>query len=247
MQALAVKAKHAISLLQLSKAWYSVQIVVPSLGESITDGTIATLLKGAGDSVKENETIALIETDKVTIDIKAPSDGTILGVVVQEQETVVPGQLVATLDDAAAKASLIGGTPAASQPAPAAAAPAPPAAPAGHRIAGIRFPPRMTADGRRISALPAAEASAILQAMQPGAAAPAAAAAAAPAAAQSSKPAAATGAFMTKPAAPAAAAGVSSAAPGKFSSSVLQLERMPQRRELTEKEMELIELGGALP
>jgi 2-oxoglutarate dehydrogenase E2 component (dihydrolipoamide succinyltransferase) len=78
---------------------------VPSLGESITDGTIATLLKGAGDSVKENETIAQIETDKVTIDIKAPSDGTILGVVVQEQETVVPGQLVATLDDAAAKVS----------------------------------------------------------------------------------------------------------------------------------------------
>ncbi|WIA32973.1 hypothetical protein OEZ86_006135 [Tetradesmus obliquus] len=247
MQALAVKAKHAISLLQLSKAWYSVQIIVPSLGESITDGTIATLLKGAGDSVKENETIALIETDKVTIDIKAPSDGTILGVVVQEQETVVPGQLVATLDDAAAKASLIGGTPAASQPAPAAAAPAAAAAaPASHRTAGIRFPPRMTADGRRISALPAAEASAILQGMQPGAAAPAAAAAA-PAAAPSSNPAAATGASMAKPAAPAAAAAVPSAAPGKFSSSVMQLERMPQRRELTEKEMELIELGGALP
>jgi 2-oxoglutarate dehydrogenase E2 component (dihydrolipoamide succinyltransferase) len=81
------------------------QVVVPSLGESITDGTIATLLKAAGDSVKENETIAQIETDKVTIDIKAPSDGTILGVVVQEQETVVPGQLVATLDDAVAKVS----------------------------------------------------------------------------------------------------------------------------------------------
>lgn len=51
----------------------------------------------------ENETIAQVETDKVTIDIKAPSDGTLLGVVVQEQDTVVPGQLVATLDDAAAK------------------------------------------------------------------------------------------------------------------------------------------------
>jgi 2-oxoglutarate dehydrogenase E2 component (dihydrolipoamide succinyltransferase) len=81
------------------------QVVVPSLGESISDGTIATVLKAAGDSVKENETIAQIETDKVTIDIKAPSDGTILGVVVQEQDTVVPGQLVATLDDAAAKVS----------------------------------------------------------------------------------------------------------------------------------------------
>jgi 2-oxoglutarate dehydrogenase E2 component (dihydrolipoamide succinyltransferase) len=53
--------------------------------------------------VAENETIAQVETDKVTIDIKAPSEGIVLGVVVQEQDTVVPGQLVATLDDAAAK------------------------------------------------------------------------------------------------------------------------------------------------
>lgn len=82
---------------------FLLQVVVPSLGESITDGTIAAVLKAAGDSVKENETIAQIETDKVTIDIKAPSDGIILGVVVQEQETVLPGQLVATLDDAAAQ------------------------------------------------------------------------------------------------------------------------------------------------
>jgi 2-oxoglutarate dehydrogenase E2 component (dihydrolipoamide succinyltransferase) len=66
-------------------------------------GSIASVLKKAGDSVAENETIAQVETDKVTIDIKAPSEGTILGIVVQEQDTVVPGQLVATLDDAAAK------------------------------------------------------------------------------------------------------------------------------------------------
>lgn len=99
----AVAAYQALTRLHLPAAFYSVQVVVPSLGESITDGTIASVLKGAGDQVKENETIAQIETDKVTIDIKAPSDGTILGIVVQEQETVVPGQLVATLDDAAAK------------------------------------------------------------------------------------------------------------------------------------------------
>lgn len=68
-------------------------------------GTIATVLKKSGDAVAENETIAQVETDKVTIDIKAPSEGTILGIVVQEQDTVVPGQLVATLDDAAAKVS----------------------------------------------------------------------------------------------------------------------------------------------
>lgn len=66
-------------------------------------GSIAAVHKKAGDAVAENETIAQVETDKVTIDIKAPSEGTILGIVVQEQDTVVPGQLVATLDDAAAK------------------------------------------------------------------------------------------------------------------------------------------------
>ena len=66
-------------------------------------GTIATVLKKSGDEVAENETIAQVETDKVTIDIKAPSEGTLLGIVVQEQDTVVPGQLVATLDDSAAK------------------------------------------------------------------------------------------------------------------------------------------------
>jgi biotin carboxyl carrier protein len=133
-------------LLPGSGALFSVQIVVPALGDSISDGaghaamvarmhaprhpycnashvartalrmhptccmstrthagTIASVLKKSGDAVSENETIAQIETDKVTIDIKAPADGTLLGVVVQEQDTVVPGQLVATLDDAAAK------------------------------------------------------------------------------------------------------------------------------------------------
>jgi pyruvate/2-oxoglutarate dehydrogenase complex dihydrolipoamide acyltransferase (E2) component len=69
-------------------------------------GIIATVLKRSGDAVAENETIAQVETDKVTIDIKAPTEGTILGIVVQEQDTVVPGQLVATLDDAVAKVGL---------------------------------------------------------------------------------------------------------------------------------------------
>eukprot|EP00882_Tetradesmus_deserticola_P028619 GHRQ01031887.1.p1 GENE.GHRQ01031887.1~~GHRQ01031887.1.p1 ORF type:complete len:226 (+),score=39.42 GHRQ01031887.1:95-679(+) len=114
MQSLATKVKQITGLLQSARACYSVQVVVPSLGESITDGTIAAVLKAAGDSVKENETIAQIETDKVTIDIKAPSDGVILGVVVKEQETVVPGQLVASLDDAAAQ---VGGALAHSLPA----------------------------------------------------------------------------------------------------------------------------------
>lgn len=48
---------------------------VPALGESITDGTIATLLKQPGDAVAEDEPILQIETDKVTIDVRAPQAG----------------------------------------------------------------------------------------------------------------------------------------------------------------------------
>lgn len=45
------------------------------MGESISEGTIASLLKKAGDAVEEDEAIAQIETDKVTIDVRAPSAG----------------------------------------------------------------------------------------------------------------------------------------------------------------------------
>jgi 2-oxoglutarate dehydrogenase E2 component (dihydrolipoamide succinyltransferase) len=231
-------------------------VVVPSLGESITDGTIASVLKGAGDPVKENETIAQIETDKVTIDIKAPSDGTILGIVVQEQETVVPGQLVATLDDAAAKANLIGATPPAAAsyqthataPASAAASAAHPAP--SHRTPGIRFPPRVTADGKRVSALPAAEAQVVIQQWRSEAAA-ATPQTAAGGTSHSATPAAkhpdAADSLSkgAKPAAAAEAAALAAAAPSKSATGVRQLDKMPPRRELTEKEMELIELGGA--
>lgn len=45
------------------------------MGESITEGTMAEILKKEGDAVEEDETIAQIETDKVTVDVKAPSAG----------------------------------------------------------------------------------------------------------------------------------------------------------------------------
>lgn len=45
------------------------------MGESISEGTIAELLRKEGDAVEEDETIAQIETDKVTVDVKAPAAG----------------------------------------------------------------------------------------------------------------------------------------------------------------------------
>lgn len=53
----------------------NIDVQIQSMGESITEGTIAEIMKQVGDSVAEDETIAQIETDKVTIDIRAPAAG----------------------------------------------------------------------------------------------------------------------------------------------------------------------------
>jgi 2-oxoglutarate dehydrogenase E2 component (dihydrolipoamide succinyltransferase) len=52
-------------------------VKVPSMGDSITEGTIVDWEKKVGDAVTEGDVVALIETDKVTIDIKAEMDGVI--------------------------------------------------------------------------------------------------------------------------------------------------------------------------
>lgn len=53
----------------------SVEVEVQSMGESISEGSIAEILKREGEAVAEDETIAQIETDKVTIDIRSPVAG----------------------------------------------------------------------------------------------------------------------------------------------------------------------------
>lgn len=64
----------------------SLPVTIPALGESISDGTVASLLKKAGDTVEEDEPIVSIETDKVTVDVRAPQAGVILAVLVRWQE-----------------------------------------------------------------------------------------------------------------------------------------------------------------
>ena len=65
-----------------SLAMVTLQVQVPALGESITDGTIAAILKQPGDRVEEDEPILQIETDKVTIDVRAPKAGTVEAILV---------------------------------------------------------------------------------------------------------------------------------------------------------------------
>eukprot|EP00237_Pycnococcus_provasolii_P009600 CAMPEP_0198708540 /NCGR_PEP_ID=MMETSP1471-20131121/1162_1 /TAXON_ID=41880 /ORGANISM="Pycnococcus provasolii, Strain RCC733" /LENGTH=356 /DNA_ID=CAMNT_0044467797 /DNA_START=307 /DNA_END=1377 /DNA_ORIENTATION=+ len=116
------------------------------MGDSITEGSIASIDKPAGSQVAADDIIAQIETDKVTIDVRAPESGTVTEIMVEEGDTVTVGQHVATLEpgDAPAGAAAAPATPAASAPstpapaapkaaaapAPTSAAPAAPAAPA---------------------------------------------------------------------------------------------------------------------
>ncbi|KAG0447916.1 hypothetical protein HPP92_028088 [Vanilla planifolia] len=80
-----------------------VEAVVPFMGESITDGTLATFLKKPGDRVAVDEPIAQIETDKVTIDVVSPEAGIIEKFVAKEGDTVTPGTKVALISKETSK------------------------------------------------------------------------------------------------------------------------------------------------
>ena len=54
-----------------------IKVKVPTMGDSITEGTIVEWAAGVGETVKEGDVVVLVETDKVTIDIKADFDGVI--------------------------------------------------------------------------------------------------------------------------------------------------------------------------
>lgn len=74
-----------------------VDAVVPFMGESISDGTLAKFLKNPGDRVAVDEPIAQVETDKVTIDVASPEAGIIQKFVANEGDTVEPGTKIAVI------------------------------------------------------------------------------------------------------------------------------------------------------
>ena len=75
----------------------SEQIVVPVLGESITEATVAKWLKNVGDQVKEGEILAEIETDKATMEFESFYDGILSHIAVNEGETVKVDELIAII------------------------------------------------------------------------------------------------------------------------------------------------------
>ena len=96
------------------------EVLMPQMGESITEGTITKWLKKVGDTVQRDEPIFEISTDKVDAEIPSPIAGTLTEIKVGEGKTVTINTVVAVIGGAAGKAA----------PAPAAAAPAIAPAPA---------------------------------------------------------------------------------------------------------------------
>jgi 2-oxoglutarate dehydrogenase E2 component (dihydrolipoamide succinyltransferase) len=81
------------------------EIRVPTLGESVTEATIGRWFKKAGDAVTVDEPLVELETDKVTIEVPAPSAGTLGDIVAKDGETVAVGALLGQINDGAAAAA----------------------------------------------------------------------------------------------------------------------------------------------
>lgn len=81
----------------------AVDIVVPPLGESVTEATIATWHKKEGDYVEADEMLVELETEKVTLEVNAPAAGVLSKVSVGEGDTVEVGTVIGTVDDSASK------------------------------------------------------------------------------------------------------------------------------------------------
>jgi 2-oxoglutarate dehydrogenase E2 component (dihydrolipoamide succinyltransferase) len=106
------------------------EIRVPTLGESVTEATIGRWFKKAGDAVAVDEPLVELETDKVTIEVPAPSAGTLSEIVAADGTTVAVGALLGQITEGAAGAAKPAAAPAKPAAAPAAAAAAPAPAPA---------------------------------------------------------------------------------------------------------------------
>jgi len=106
------------------------EIRVPTLGESVTEATIGRWFKKAGDPVAVDEPLVELETDKVTIEVPAPSAGTLGEITAKDGETVAVGALLGQINDGAAAAAAKPAPAPAKVAAPAAPPPPPAAAPA---------------------------------------------------------------------------------------------------------------------
>ena len=120
----------------------TVEIKVPTLGESVAEATVARWFKKPGDAVKQDEPVCELETDKVSVEVPAPATGVLAAISADQGATVKPGGVLGAINEgaaaaapaAAAKPAAAPAAPAAAKPAPAAPAAAMPPSPAARKI-----------------------------------------------------------------------------------------------------------------
>src|ERR1700748_334090 len=103
----------------------SVSVVMPQLGESVTEGTVTRWLKQEGEHVSADEPLLEVSTDKVDTEIPSPVSGIRRGISVAENETVAVGAELAVIDEDGAASGGQDGEAGAGGSAPAGQAPAP--------------------------------------------------------------------------------------------------------------------------
>ncbi|MBC9954867.1 2-oxoglutarate dehydrogenase, E2 component, dihydrolipoamide succinyltransferase [Leucobacter sp. cx-42] len=125
----------------------SESVVLPALGESVTEGTVTRWLKNVGDTVAVDEPLLEVSTDKVDTEIPSPVAGVIEEILVQEDETAEVGAVLVRIGDGSGAAAPAAPAPAAAAPA---AAPAPTAPAAAAPASAAAAPAAASADAQDI-------------------------------------------------------------------------------------------------
>jgi len=89
----------------------SIEVRVPQLPESVSDATLVTWHKKPGDAVRRDENLVDLETDKVVLEVPAPTAGVLKEIRVDNGTTVTSGQVLAILEEGAAQASVVTAAP----------------------------------------------------------------------------------------------------------------------------------------
>src|SRR5262245_35530955 len=103
-------------------------VLMPQMGESIAEGTIVKWLKKVGDTVKRDEPLLEISTDKVDAEIPSPSAGVLVEIVGKEGDVVAVNAVIARIGEAGEAGATASAAVAQSAPAPAPSTPSPPPA-----------------------------------------------------------------------------------------------------------------------
>ena len=127
----------------------SIEIKVPAMGESVTEATVARWFKKEGEAVARDEPLLELETDKVTVEVPSPADGSLESISVKEGDTVQVGALLGAIAEGAKGTPAKAPPAAAPKPAPTAAAPKPAPAPKVE-------PPKPAPVATPVAAMPAA-------------------------------------------------------------------------------------------